>query len=88
MDTDTILRIGREALFLALLISAPPVLAALVVGMIVAVFQAATQLQEQTLSFAPKLIAVAVTLAITGLWLLGQLSQYTANLFELIGRIR
>ncbi len=87
MDTETIVRIGREALLLTVLLAAPAVLAALVVGLLVSVLQAATQLHEQTLSFAPKFLAVFVTVAICGLWMLAQLSRFTTRLLEMIGTL-
>jgi flagellar biosynthesis protein FliQ len=89
MDADTVLRIGREALLLVLLLSAGPVLAAMIVGLIVSIFSAATQIQEQTLSFVPKIVAAYAVIAITGFWVLQQLAQFAVALFEsipLIGR--
>lgn len=89
MDADTVLRIGREALLLVLLLSAGPVLAAMVVGLIVSIFSAATQIQEQTLTFVPKIVAAYAVIAIAGFWILQQLTQFTVVLFEsipLIGR--
>ena len=74
MDADTVLRIGREALLLVLLCSAGPVLAAMLVGLTVSVFSAATQIQEQTLSFVPKIVAAYAVIAIAGFWILQQVS--------------
>jgi len=82
MDPDTALRIGREALMLTLLLSAPPVLAAMVIGMIISLLQAATQIQEQTLSVVPKIIAVFAVLAMAGLWILRQLMQFSTTLMD------
>lgn len=84
---DALVRLAREALFLAILLSAPVVLAALVVGLIVSVLQATTQIQEQTLAFAPKVVAVMLALAISGPWIGAQLGRFTAALFDLIPRI-
>lgn len=86
MSIDLVLYIGREALLLALLLSAPPVLVALAIGLLVSVVQAATQIQEQTLTFVPKLIGVSLTLAFMGLWAIRVLSQYSSALFEDIPR--
>jgi flagellar biosynthetic protein FliQ len=82
MDEAYILLVAREALYLIVLMSAPPVLAALAVGGLMSLVQAATQVQEQTLSFVPKLIAVFVALAVAGPWIGAQLVGFTTVLFE------
>lgn len=87
MDADAILRISREALMLVLTLSAPIVLAALVVGLIVSLLQAATQLQEQTLSFVPKLIAVAIAISLFGCWMLDQLGRFATSVFQRIAGV-
>lgn len=87
MDPDTVIRIGREALLLALLLSAPAVTAALVVGLVVSLFQASTQIQENTLPMVPKIIAVYVVVAVAGLWMLRHLMQFAVLLFEAIGKV-
>lgn len=79
-----IIRIVREALLLVLLISAGPMLASVLVGFVVSVFQATTQIQEQTLSYVPKLIAVFVTLAILGPWMLMQTVRFARVVLESI----
>lgn len=79
---DYILQIAREGLFLALLVSAPPVLTSMFVGLIVSVIQATTQIQEQTLTFVPKLVAVVLSLAISAPWIGGQLVRFTHLVFE------
>jgi flagellar biosynthetic protein FliQ len=71
----------REALELTLLISAPLLLTALAVGLIISVFQAATQINEQTLSFIPKLLGVFVAIVVSGPWILQMLIDYTQRLF-------
>jgi flagellar biosynthesis protein FliQ len=81
---DLLQRVGREALFLAVLLSAPAVLAALLVGLLVGALQAATQIQEPTLTFAPKLVAVLVALAVSGPWIGHQLVNFSRGLLELI----
>lgn len=81
MTADTILTIGQEAMKVAMLLSAPMLLTALVVGVLIGMLQAATQIQEMTLSFIPKLIAIAMALAIAGHWMLGLLVDYTRELF-------
>lgn len=82
MTPEQVLGYGREALQLALLISAPLLLTALAVGVIVGLFQAATQINEMTLSFIPKMLAMAAVLVITGPWMLRLLSEYTRRLIE------
>lgn len=84
MSGEIIIRIVREALLLTLLISAAPMLASVLVGFIVSVFQATTQIQEQTLSYVPKLIAVFLTLAIMGPWMLTQALRFARVILESI----
>ena len=81
MAEDVILRLTREALLLVLVVSGPPVVVSLLVGLVVSVFQATTQIQEQTLTFVPKLLAVFATLAISGPWIAAQLARFTEALF-------
>lgn len=79
--------LGREALMITLKLSLPLLLVGLVVGLIVSVLQAATQLQEQTLSFIPKIVAVVVVLFIALPWFLAQIIDYTEELFLKMGTI-
>jgi flagellar biosynthetic protein FliQ len=88
MPTEAVLRILRESVLVVLLISAPAMAAALLVGLVVSLLQATTQVQEQTLSYVPKLVAVFVTLAIAGPWMLRQVVSFTAVLLEGIPAIR
>ena len=74
--------ITQEALFLVLVVSAPPVLMSLLVGFIISLFQATTQIQEQTLTFAPKVIIVFGVLAMTGPWIGSQLVRFTFHVFD------
>ena len=74
--------IVQEALYLTLVASAPPVLLSLIVGFLISVFQAATQIQEQTLSFAPKVVAVFGILALAGPWIGTQLLRFTFHVFD------
>ncbi|HEY3354078.1 MAG TPA: flagellar biosynthesis protein FliQ [Polyangia bacterium] len=80
--SDLMLRVAREGLYLMLLVSAPVLVVAMIVGLVVSVLQAATQVQEQTLSFVPKLVATFLTLAILGPWMGAQLVRFTRTLFE------
>jgi flagellar biosynthesis protein FliQ len=82
--------ITQEALYLTLIVSGPPIVLSLVVGLIISVFQATTQIQEQTLTFAPKLVVVFGVLALGGTWIGSQLLRFTFHLFdrfpEMLGR--
>jgi flagellar biosynthetic protein FliQ len=82
MTPETVVTIGRQALELTLMLSAPLLITALAVGLIVGIFQAATQINEMTLSFIPKLLAMAAVLALTGPWMLRHLVEYTRNLIQ------
>jgi flagellar biosynthesis protein FliQ len=84
MTPETVVTVGRHALEVTLLLAAPLLLTALAVGLIVGIFQAATQINEMTLSFIPKLLAMAAVLAITGPWMLRTLIEYTRGLIESI----
>jgi flagellar biosynthesis protein FliQ len=81
---EAVMTVGTRALEVTLLLSAPLLVTALVVGLLVGIFQAATQINEMTLSFIPKLIATAAALAITGPWMLKLIVGYTRELFESI----
>lgn len=81
MTEEVVLQVGREALYLIVYLAAPLLLSALLAGLVIGVFQAATQIQEQTLSFIPKLGALVVALLLLGPWLLQMLLNFTENLF-------
>lgn len=84
MTELAVLELGRNALTMTLMLSAPMLLAALVIGLIVSVFQALTQINEVTLSFVPKIIAVFAAIAVAGPWLLNTMVAYTVSLFDLL----
>ena len=84
MTSETVMSVGTQALKITLLLSAPMLLVALVTGLLIGVFQAATQINEMTLSFIPKLVAMAVTLTLAGPWMLKLIVSYTRELFESI----
>lgn len=88
MSPDDVIDIGRQALTVTVLLSAPLLLAALVTGLVVGLFQAATQINEQTLSFIPKLLSMLIALVATGPWLLQVITDFTTELIvELVPRI-
>ncbi len=78
----------REALYLVLLVSGPPLLCSLLVGLLMSLVQASTQLQDQTLAFVPKLVAVLATLAVTGPWIGQQLGRFTQALLQSLPLLR
>ncbi len=84
MTPTTVIEIGRGAVELTLMISAPLFLAALVTGLVISIFQAATQINESTLSFVPKLIAIFVTLVLAGPWMITLMTDYMRRLYESI----
>jgi flagellar biosynthetic protein FliQ len=81
MDQATVTHLSIQAMTLALKVSAPFLLAGLTVGLLVSVFQAATQIQEQTLSFIPKVIVTVAVIAVGGPWMMDQIVGYTQQLF-------
>lgn len=89
MTTDTVIQLTMVAIELAMKIALPILLVGLGVGLIISVFQAITQIQEQTLSFIPKVVATVAVLVVGGPWMLDQLIQYTSELWlsipELVG---
>jgi flagellar biosynthetic protein FliQ len=82
MTPSSVMEIGRQALEITLLVSMPLFLAALITGLVISIFQAATQINEMTLSFIPKLVAMFVTLVVAGPWMLTVLLDYMRRLFE------
>jgi flagellar biosynthesis protein FliQ len=81
MDTSMVVDLGRQALWMTMLISAPLLGVALLVGLVIGILQAATSINEATLSFIPKVAALAVTLAIVGGWQINMLVDYTRSVF-------
>lgn len=84
MTPSTVISLGRHAMEITLLISAPLFIAALATGLIVSIFQAATQINEATLSFVPKLIVIFLTLLVAGPWMISLMTSYMQELFESI----
>jgi flagellar biosynthetic protein FliQ len=84
MTPETVMTIAQRALEMTVILAAPLLLVALVVGLLVGIFQAATQINEMTLSFIPKLIGMATAMLIAGPWMLKQLVNYTRMLIESI----
>ena len=84
MTPEVVLDVGRDALWVIALLSAPLLLSALAVGLFVGMIQAATQIQEMTLTFIPKLIVLALALLFSGSWMLGVLTDFTTTLIQSI----
>ena len=82
MNSDLVMSLGAESLKTAALLAAPLLICALVVGLVVSIMQAVTQINESTLSFIPKLMAVAVVMVICGPWMLDLMTRFTTTLFE------
>lgn len=87
MTPGVVMEIGRQAIEVTLLLSAPTLIVALVVGLIISIFQAATQINESTLQFVPKLVAMFVVLLLAGPWMLQYLIDYIQRLFGSIPQL-
>lgn len=87
MNEEIVIQLGQEALKTLAMLAAPLLISTLVVGLIVSIFQALTQINENTLTFVPKMIVIAIILVLAGPWMLQTMSSYTTNLFENIATI-
>ena len=81
MNQDTVVNLAPQAMSLALKVAGPLLLVGLVIGLLVSIFQAVTQIQEQSLTFIPKIVGVAALIVLLGPWMLGQLISYAQNLY-------
>jgi len=84
MTQDTVVHLASQAMSLAFKVAGPMLLVAMAVGLLVSIFQAVTQIQEQSLTLIPKIAAIAVVVVVLGPWMLGQLVAYTVNLYSSI----
>ena len=84
MSPEQVIHVGRQAVETVLLTAAPMLIAAMVIGLLISIFQAATQINEMTLSFVPKLVAIFVTLVLAGPWMITLLTDFIRRLFESI----
>ncbi|MBK6357493.1 MAG: flagellar biosynthesis protein FliQ [Betaproteobacteria bacterium] len=87
MTPGVVMEIGRQAIEVTLIMAAPMLLSALIVGLIVSIFQAATQLNEATLQFVPKLVVMFLVLILVGPWMLQYMIDYIQRLFESIPQL-
>jgi flagellar biosynthesis protein FliQ len=86
MTPEYVLDLGKNALMIALIVTAPPLISGLVVGLLVSVFQATTQIQDMTLSFLPKLIAGILAVVIAAPWMMNHVLTYTHNILSNLGQ--
>jgi flagellar biosynthetic protein FliQ len=84
MDQDTVINLASQAMSLAFKVAGPMLLGAMVVGLLVSIFQAVTQIQEQSLTLIPKIAVIAVIVVVLGPWMLDQMVVYTTNLYSSI----
>jgi flagellar biosynthetic protein FliQ len=87
MSEIMLMGIIKEAIMTGLIISAPILAVSIIVGLIISIFQATTQIQEQTLTFVPKLLAIAAVGVLTGYWMLHTVVRFTARIFDMIANI-
>lgn len=85
MDAGLVIQLGRETLWTAILLCIPPLGLAMLVGLVVSIFQALTQIQDTTLTFIPKILAVFLSLAVWGAWMLNTLTSYAIRILTGIG---
>ena len=87
MNQDTIVNLATQAMALALKVGGPILLTGLIIGLLVSIFQAVTQIQEQSLSFIPKIVGVAALIVLLGPWMLDQIVAYAQNLYMQIPQL-
>jgi flagellar biosynthesis protein FliQ len=87
MSDADVTELAVQTMTMAAKVSAPILLTAMLVGFLISLFQAATQIQEQTLSFVPKMIAVSIALLVTGNWVLNEMVSFTQSLFDMLPRL-
>ena len=87
MDQDTVTHLATQAMTLSVEIAGPMLLVGLVIGLVVSLFQAVTSIQEQSLSFIPKIVGLGVIIVVLGPWMLGQLVNYAQNLYMSIPQL-
>ncbi len=87
MTPELIIYIGREAVFTILMIAGPLLVGSILIGLTISIFQATTQIQEQTLTFVPKIVAIFIMIVILGPWMLNILLAFTNNLFIIMTKM-
>lgn len=86
MTSESVITLAEQGIYTILIVSGPLLLIALVVGLIISIFQATTQIQEQTLAFVPKILAVLVGMIVFGPWMVSHMVQYAENIFSNLTR--
>ena len=84
MSPEQVIHVGRQAVETVLLTAAPMLIAAMVIGLLISIFQAATQINEATLSFVPKLVVIFITMIVAGPWMITMMTDYMRRLYESI----
>ncbi len=87
MTPELVIYIGREAVYTVLLIAGPLLIGSILIGLTISIFQATTQIQEQTLTFVPKIVAIFIMIVVFGPWMLNILLAFTQNLFTIMARL-
>ena len=87
MNDDVVIQLGQDALKTLAMVAAPMLLSTLVIGLIISIFQALTQINENTLTFVPKMVVIGIVIIIAGPWMLDTMSSYTITLFENISTV-
>lgn len=87
MTQGQVMEVFQSAVLVALKLAAPMLVVSIVIGLIVAIFQAATQIHEQTLTFVPKVLAIALLLLLLGSWMITTMGDFVSNLFSLISQL-
>ena len=82
MDTGTVINIARQTVWIIVKTAVPVLLVSMIVGLVISLFQTLTSIQEQTLTFVPKLIAILLTLMLLGAWMLNQITRFMGNLWN------
>ncbi|AWI12163.1 MULTISPECIES: flagellar biosynthesis protein FliQ [Bacillaceae] len=86
MTSESVITLAEQGIYTILIVSGPLLLIALVVGLIISIFQATTQIQEQTLAFVPKILAVLLGMIVFGPWMVSHMVQYAENIFSNLTR--
>ncbi len=81
MNSDTVIDLSQQALYIIVMLAAPMLISALTIGLLIGMFQAATSINEMTLSFIPKLLVLVIAIMVAGPWMLGLILNYTRNLY-------
>jgi len=87
VNEDIVIQLGQDALKTLAMVAAPMLLSTLIIGLIISIFQALTQINENTLTFVPKMVVIAIVLILAGPWMLDTLSTYTVSLFDNISTV-